>query len=143
MSPRQLRLAGAIVLVIAATGGAGAWVSHAQAQAAAEKPAVKRTVLMRTDASVPGREFVMATAELPPGSTEGRHTHPADLFAFVQEGTATLEVDGEPTRTLKPGDYFTIPQGKVHVGSNQSSSTCKIAVVLFAEKGKPLTTPAP
>jgi quercetin dioxygenase-like cupin family protein len=143
MSRRQLRLAGAIALVMGATGGAGAWVTHARAQAAAEKPAVKRTVLMRTDASVPGREFVMATTELPPGSTEGRHTHAADLFAFVQEGTATLEVDGEPTKNLKPGDYFTIPQGKVHVGYNQTGSTCRVAVVLFAEKGKPLTTPAP
>ena len=106
-------------------------------------PSVKRTVLLKQDTAVAGREAVMAMVELPPGSAEGRHTHFADVYAFVLEGTMTLDVEGQPTRVVKSGDVFTIAQGLVHEGSNRSSSPVKLSVVFFAEKGKPLTTPAP
>jgi quercetin dioxygenase-like cupin family protein len=105
-------------------------------------PAVRRTVLLKQDTSVPGREMVMASVELPPGSTEGRHTHNAEVYAFVVEGTVTLAVDGQTTKTLKPGDVFTIPTGIVHEGSNKTDATVRLAAVFFAEKGKPLTTKA-
>jgi quercetin dioxygenase-like cupin family protein len=106
-------------------------------------PSVKRTVLLKQDTTVAGREAVMAMVELPPGSTEGRHTHFAEVYAFVLEGTPTLDVEGQPTRVLKAGDVFTIAPGLVHEGSNRSSSPVKMSVVFFAETGKPLTTPAP
>lgn len=105
-------------------------------------PAVKRTVLLKQDTSVPGREAVMASVELPPGSTEGRHTHFAEVYAFVVEGTLTLGVDGQPTKTLKPGDVFTIPAGVIHEGMNKGDATTRLTVVFLAEKGKPLTTKA-
>jgi quercetin dioxygenase-like cupin family protein len=85
----------------------------------------------------------MAMVELPPGSTEGRHTRPAEVYAFVLEGTPTIEIEGQPARALKPGDVFTIAPGQVHEGSNPSGASAKLSVVFFAEKGKPLTTPAP
>jgi len=106
-------------------------------------PSVKRTVLLKQDTSVAGREAVMAIVELPPGSTEGRHTHFAEVYAFVLEGTPTLDVEGQPTRVFKAGDVFTIAPGLVHEGSNRGSAPVKLSVVFFAEKGKPLTTPAP
>ena len=99
-------------------------------------PSVKRTVLLKQDTMVAGREAVMAGAA-------GRHTHFAEVYAFVLEGTMTLDVEGQPTRVVKAGDVFTIGQGVVHEGSNKSSSPVKLSVVFFAEKGKPLTTPAP
>jgi quercetin dioxygenase-like cupin family protein len=111
--------------------------------AAAEKPAVKRNVLMKQDTAVPGREAVMASVELPPGSREGRHTHFADVYGFVAEGTVVLTVEGQPERTFKAGEVFAIPQGKIHEGRNDSSAPARISAVFFAEKGKPLTTPAP
>ncbi|HKA35848.1 MAG TPA: cupin domain-containing protein [Thermoanaerobaculia bacterium] len=54
--------------------------------------------------------------------------------------TVILNVEGQPTRTLKAGDVFTIPTGAVHEGMNKSDSTAKLTVVFVAEKGKPLTT---
>jgi quercetin dioxygenase-like cupin family protein len=92
--------------------------------------------------SIPGREAVMALVELPAGSAEGKHTHPAEVYAFVQEGTVSLEIEGNPTATLKAGDVFHIPQGKVHQAINNGSVTAKLAAVFVAEKGKPLSTPA-
>jgi quercetin dioxygenase-like cupin family protein len=129
------RLARAIAVVVVA-GAVGGLVLEGQAA-----PAVKRSVVLKEDTSVADREGVMAMAELPPGSSEGRHTHFADVFAFVLEGTVVLEVEGKPAATLKAGDVFHVPAGKVHQGINNGTVTAKLAVVFVAEKGKPLTTP--
>ncbi len=117
--------------------GAGIQTLHAQ-----QVPSVKRTILLKQDMTIPGREAVMAIVDLPPGSAEGRHTHPAEVFAFVQEGTITLEIEGKPTATLKAGDYFYLAPGKIHQAINSSSSPAKLAAVFVAEKGTPLTSPA-
>ena len=129
-------------LAITAVAGL-AWVMTARAQTTAMAPAVERKVLLKQDTAVAGREAVMASVTLPPGSREGRHTHFADVFGIVQEGTVILDVEGQPTKTYKAGDVFTIPQGKIHEGRNEGTATARISAVFFAEKGKPLTTPAP
>ena len=85
----------------------------------------------------------MALVELPPGSAEGRHTHPAEVFAFVQEGTISLEIEGKPTVTLKAGEIFYLAPGQIHQAVNNSTAPAKLAAAFVAEKGKPLTTPAP
>jgi quercetin dioxygenase-like cupin family protein len=124
------------ILLVAAVGIAGAFVLEAQ-----QAPAVKRTVVLKEDISIPDREGVMGWVELPPGSSEGRHTHYGDVFGFVLEGTITLEREGSPTATLKAGDVFHVASGKVHQGTNNGTVPAKLAVVFVAEKGKPLTTP--
>jgi quercetin dioxygenase-like cupin family protein len=106
-------------------------------------PTIKRTVLLKQDSSIPGREAIMLTVELAPGAVEGRHTHAADAFGFVLEGTPTLEKQGSSTLTLHAGEAFFIPSGVVHQGLNLSQQPVRLAVVMVAEKGKPLTTPAP
>ncbi len=121
-----------------AVGVAAAGIHGLKAQQA---PSVKRNIVLRQDMTIPGREAVMALVELPAGSAEVRHTHAAEVYGFVQEGTLTLEVEGQPTRSLKPGDVFYIAPGKIHQGFNNGSATAKLSVVFIAEKGKPLTTP--
>ena len=113
------------------------WSAPARAE---QPPAVKRTVLQRHDLAAPGREGVLAAVEIPAGGREGRHTHPADVLAYVLEGTMTLEVEGRPAATYKAGDSFFIEAGKVHEGINQSSAPVRVVGVFVAEKGKPLTT---
>jgi quercetin dioxygenase-like cupin family protein len=107
---------------------------------AQQAPAVKRNIVFKQDMTIPGREAVMAWVELPPGSAEVRHTHPAEVYGFVEEGTITLDVEGQPTKSLKAGDVFYIPPGKIHQGFNKSGGTAKLSAVFIAEKGKPLTT---
>jgi quercetin dioxygenase-like cupin family protein len=123
----------ALALMVGTAGDPGAKAQQA--------PPVKRTVLLKQDTTVPGREAVMATVELPPGSAEGRHTHFAEVYVFVQEGTITLAVEGQPTKTFKAGEVFTIAPGVIHEGSNKGDAPARLAVVFFAEKGKPLSTP--
>jgi quercetin dioxygenase-like cupin family protein len=127
-----------VVLLISCIGVAVAGIGMLSAQPA---PSVKRSVLLKQDMAIPGREAVMAVVELPPGAAEGRHTHPAEVYAFVQEGTISLEVEGKPTVTLKAGDIFTIAPGQIHQAINNGSTTARLSAVFIAEKGKPLTTP--
>ena len=109
---------------------------------AQQAPSVKRNILLKQDMGIPDREAVMALVELPAGSAEGRHTHPAELYAFVLEGTISLENEGKAPATFKAGDVFSIAPGKVHQATNNGNTTAKLAVVFVAEKGKPLTTKA-
>jgi len=126
-------VAGCAVVVFAAAAG----IPAASGQQA---PAVKRNIVLKQDMNLPGREAVMAWVELPPGSAEGPHTHPAEVYAFVVEGAILLEYEGRPTVALKAGDIFYIAPGKIHQAINNGSSTAKLAGVFVAEKGKPLTT---
>ena len=121
--------------------GAGGLALAALLQAA---PAgVTRTVVLKQDSSIPGHEGIVLDVQLAPGGAEGRHTHAADVYAFVREGEATLEKDGSPTVTLHAGEAFFIPAGVIHQGLNRGTTPVKLAVVMVAEKGKPLTTPVP
>ena len=119
--------------VLAATWNAPAW--------AQQGPAVKRTVLQKHDLRAQGHEGVMASVEIPAGGREGRHTHPADVLAYVLEGTVTFDVEGQPTASYKAGDSFFIEAGKVHEGINETSAVVRLLAVFVTEKGKPLTTP--
>ena len=136
MNVRNVKRATGVALA-AAVAVAGALALHAQ-----QPPAVKRNIVFKQDMTIPGHEGVMALVELPPGAAEGRHTHPAEVFAFLLEGSILLENEGSPNVTLKAGDVFHVLPGKVHQATNAGPGTAKLAVVFVAEKGKPLTTPA-
>jgi len=106
-----------------------------------EAPKVQRNVVLKEDIAVPDREGIMAKVDIPPGATEGQHTHPADAFIFVLQGAVEQEIAGKPTVTLKAGDVVHIPANTVHCATNKGTELVKFAVVFVAEKGKPLTTP--
>ena len=133
--PRAAVAAGFVVAVLLGT-------LAIQAQYAPQAPTVKRNILLKQDMKTPGYEAVMASVELPPGSAEGKHTHPAEVYVFVQEGTILLELAGKPDATLKAGDIFYVAPGQVHQAINKGSGAAKLAAVFVAEKGKPLTTKA-
>src|SRR5262245_13433608 len=122
--------------VSAVLGGLGLATLRAQQPAAG----VQRDVVLKQDMTIPGREALMVKVVLPPGVEEGRHTHPAEVFGFVVDGTIESEIEGKTT-TLKPGDHFYFAPGQVHQNMNKSSAPATTYVVFVAEKGKPLTTP--
>ena len=84
----------------------------------------------------------MVVVELQPGSEEGRHTHPAELYVFVQEGTILLESEGKENVTYKAGDAYYVGPGKVHNGKNNGTGPTRLMAILGVEKGKPLSAPA-
>jgi quercetin dioxygenase-like cupin family protein len=118
-------------------------VGIAAAAAPQTTPTFKRTILQQFDLSAPGREAVQAMVEFPAGSETGRHTHPGEEISYVEAGPFVLEIDGQPARTLKTGDAFMVPAGKVHNGHPAAGGTARVLVTYVVEKGKPVSTPAP
>ena len=113
-------------------------------RAGAQAPATfKRTVLQQGDLSAPGREAVMALAEIQPNGASGRHTHPGEEIAYVLAGPVVLEMDGKPARTLQTGEAFLIPAGTIHNAKNAGTGLAKVVATYVIEKGKPVATPAP
>jgi quercetin dioxygenase-like cupin family protein len=121
------------ILLLVAVSGAPAW---------AQDDAIKRTVLQRAD--VPGTQYVsiQASAEIKPGTTVARHTHPGLEIGYVLEGEADLFVQGQPPRHLKPGDSFVNPSGVPH-SLKTGDKPFKALSTYVVEKDKPLATPAP
>jgi quercetin dioxygenase-like cupin family protein len=108
----------------------------------AQQTGFKRTVLQQVDLSVPGREAVTAVAELQPGASAGRHTHPGEEIGYVIEGSVLVERDGMPPLTAKAGEAFLIPSGKIHNATNKGTTAARILATYIIEKGKPVATPA-
>src|ERR1043166_7851113 len=119
------RLALAFVLVAAGIG-IGVTVDRVAFAQQAQQPSIKRTVLQKADD--PGNskyEAVMAIAEIPPGGTSGRHTHPGIELAYVLDGSVTLQHDGEAAKTYKAGDAMQ-NVSVIHNATNSGKKTVKI-----------------
>lgn len=109
----------------------------------AQQPTFKRTELQRGDLSAPGREAVMAIAEIPAGVASGKHTHPGEEVGYVLQGPVVIEVDGKSAMTYQTGDVFFIPAGRVHNARNSGGGGAKVLATYIIEKGKPVATPVP
>jgi quercetin dioxygenase-like cupin family protein len=110
--------------------------------AIAQQAAIKRTPLQNADFP-PGFSTVSAIAEVAPGNCAGRHTHPGLEISYVMEGTAILKIAGQPDRTMKAGDSFTVAANTPHDACAGASEPAKVLATYIVEKGKPLATPAP
>lgn len=108
-----------------------------------QNPAIQRTVIERSDVSVPGREAVIVRVEVAPGGHAGRHTHAGEEISYILEGQGEIAVDGMPVRKVKAGDGFVIPNGAKHDARNVGSGPLKLVAIYLVEKGKPIATPAP
>src|SRR5262249_28953320 len=58
----------------------------------------------------------LVDATIEPGVMVARHTHPGIESAYVLEGGLEVPIQGQPTRTIKPGDGFQIPPETPHAG---------------------------
>jgi quercetin dioxygenase-like cupin family protein len=103
-----------------------------------------RNIMERHDQSgVPGKEIVIGTATLPPGSLIGYHTHPGDEAGYVLKGNLILKTQGRPDRNLKPGDSFFNPRGAIHSLVVAPGSDGGMAVSAWiVDKGEPMATPS-
>ncbi|MGB5901565.1 MAG: cupin domain-containing protein [Xanthobacteraceae bacterium] len=117
-------------------------MSFALAGAAfAQQGGIKRTLLQKVEFP-DGYVTVTGLAELPPGAAAGRHTHPGIETGYVLEGELNLEIDGQPTKLLKPGDSYQIPAGAVHDAKVHGDKSMKVLGVYVVDKTKPLASPA-
>ncbi len=110
---------------------------------AAEKPAAKFAELQRRDIPGTGLQGVTTVAEIPPGVTSARHSHPGQDFGYLIEGTIVLYVDGKPPITLKAGDVFFTDRGQIHNARNIGTAMARAVDTYVIDTGKPGITPAP
>ena len=75
--------------------------------------------------------------ELAPGGQVGRHVHPVPLFAYILEGTLTVEVEGHGTRTFRAGEGFVDVVNLWHNGRNLADRPLRFLVVFAGQKGTP------
>ncbi len=104
----------------------------------------KRTIIQRSDVPTDTQyESVMGMAEVPPGVSPGRHTHPGVEMLVVLEGEVDFMFEDQAPKHMKAGDSQLIPVGKAHDAKNVGAGTAKIMSTWVIQKGKPLATPAP
>ncbi len=109
--------------------------------AASAQEGIKRTPLQKVDFP-DGYTTVTGLAEIQPGVAAGRHTHPGIETGYVLEGETVLSIDGEPDRTMKAGDSYTIPAGVPHDARAVGEAPVKVLGIYIVERGKPLASPA-
>ena len=115
----------------------------AQAPSGAPTPP-KRTILQTADvAASPAQETLFGTVEIAPGSGNAFHTHNGSEIGYVAQGRIRLEVKGQPSRELGPGDSFMVPRGAVHRSVLLGNEPVKLINTWTVDKGVPLLTPAP
>ena len=125
-----------ILLALTVLAFAGAGVAIAQ------QAAVKRTPLQKAEFP-DGYVTVSGIAEVPPGGSAGRHTHPGVEMGYLLEGEADLLVEGRPDQRLKAGDSYMIPAGIPHDAKVHGDKALKVLGVYVVDKTRPLASPAP
>lgn len=123
------------VLGLFAVASAGALFS--------QNTGIQRSVIQKSDVSVPGREALIVRIDIPAGVAAGRHTHFGEEITYVMEGEMDLMIEGQPTRRLKAGEGFIVPNGVKHDARATGTGVLKLSGVFVVEKGKALLTPAP
>jgi quercetin dioxygenase-like cupin family protein len=134
--------AGLASCAICGLTGVIATEASAQGTPTAMTSGVTRKILSQMDGPMPGYVTINVEAEIEPGVTVARHTHPGIESGYLLEGGIDLPVQGQPTRTLKPGDGFQIPPETPHAGAKNGDKTTRLAITYVVEKGKPLASPA-
>jgi len=128
-----------IILCSVLLGGA------ASAQSTAQAPVPpKRTILQTADvAASPAQETLFGTVEIAPGSGNAFHTHNGSEIGYVERGHIRLEVKGQASRELGPGESFLVPRGAVHRSVLMGNEPVKLVNSWTVDKGAPLLIPAP
>jgi quercetin dioxygenase-like cupin family protein len=103
---------------------------------AAPSDAVVAPLITRDLIGMAGKEVTMETVEYPPGGKSPPHSHHAQVFVYVLEGSLRMQVQGSPLVTLSPGATFYESPDDLHVVSENASASkpAKFLVVIVKDK---------
>ncbi len=79
-------------------------------------------------------QFLALVVDFAPGAVNPRHVHPHVQFAYGLEGDTTVEPDGLPAQTFRPGQAF-VETIKPHVGANRGASKGSIFTIFVGRSG--------
>ena len=107
------------------------------AQESASPATAKVATLMTKDlAEFPGKEAVMLTVDIPPGTSSRPHRHNAHVLIYVLEGSYATQVAGGERVVLKAGETFYELPSDEHVVSANGSDTAPAKILVFMLKDK-------
>lgn len=141
--PKISRATGYGAMIAAAVLALGAG-THALAQnAGTDIKGIVWTELQKLPlASDPSKEESIGIAVIQPSAPAERHSHAENEIGYVLAGSSLLEVEGQPTRTIRAGDSFAIPAGRIHRAKPTGAVPFKVVVTYIVTKGQPLARPA-
>jgi quercetin dioxygenase-like cupin family protein len=90
--------------------------------------------------SAANNRLIVTDLRLGPDAVGVTHYHPWEEFLYVIEGSALVEMDGQPSRTLLPGERFVIPSRIVHT-PRAGPEGVRAIVVRVHREGDPVSTP--
>ncbi len=103
------------------------------------KPAVK-TLLNTPLAGMAGKEANVVLFAVAPGWKIDNHSHPGHIFVYMLQGSIKIEVEGEPTQVIGPGDVlYEIPDRNMVANNISSTEGARFLVFQVGDIGKPLT----
>ncbi len=126
-------------LALFAAGAAFLFVGAQGAAAHEIKPAVK-TLLNTPLAGMAGKEANVVLFAVAPGWKIDNHSHPGHVFVYMLQGSIKIEVEGEPTRVISPGDVlYEIPDRNMVANNISSTEGARFLVFQVGDIGEPLT----
>jgi len=112
------------------------------AGAASAAAAITRKTLQTVDVPGSGYQVIEAQVDIPAHAHVPKHTHPGTVVGYVLSGDYSIQLDGQPARSVAPGESFVIPNGVIHSESS-GAHAARVLAIFTVEKGKPLSSPAP
>ena len=112
------------------------------------KGVVLETVL-KTDTTSIGQKIVypsfaneevsIVKVTLPPGKSTGWHKHLFPVFAYVLQGTLTVEIENKKTLQFPANSSIAEVLNTLHNGVNNGKEDVILIAFFMGEKGKPLS----
>jgi quercetin dioxygenase-like cupin family protein len=77
---------------------------------------VQTTIERKQLLKVPLREWTardvdVRSLEFAPGQKTGVHVHPCPVVGYIVEGSAIMQIEGQPAQRMEPGSAFHQPAG--------------------------------
>jgi len=85
-------------------------------------------------------EVTIAKVTIEPGESTGWHRHNNPVFAYIQQGVLTVEIENHETKQFTAGTSFSEVINTLHNGVNNGIENVVIIAFYLGEKDKPLST---
>jgi quercetin dioxygenase-like cupin family protein len=89
--------------------------------------------------SFPDNEITILKITVPPGESTGWHKHLFPVFAYIIEGTLTVELENNKSIVLTKSSAFSEVLNTYHNGINKGSENVVLIAFYMGEKGQPLS----
>jgi quercetin dioxygenase-like cupin family protein len=110
---------------------------------------VQLTPVLKTDKTTIGQRFhypnpdndevTVMKVTIPPGKETGWHKHNFPVFAYVEKGNLTIELDAMKPMQFPEGSSFAEVINTYHNGKNTGTGDVSLIAFFLGEKEKPLS----